>query len=123
MTTGIERGRLTISRSRRYGSRVIDDYLTVLGTPLIGVALLVVIFVIAMAQDPVHGHPTSTVIGVASALLAPALVAAVTVVVRAVMGFTIWRVRVIRLRAWFCLSSSVVLSSERFPPLEGGRPR
>ena len=84
---------------------VINAYLALLGALLAGVALLVIAFVVTMARGPARSRPLSTVVGVASgiatiilgvgtiglaaALLAPVLVAAVAIVMLAAVGYTV----------------------------------
>ena len=85
---------------------VVDAYLALLGGLLAGVAVLVVVFVVAMARGSTHGGRASAVlaagsgiaviilglgtIGLAAALLAPVLVVAVGIVLLAAMGYTAW---------------------------------
>ena len=96
---------------------VIDAYLALLGVLLAGVAVLLIAFLVAMAQGPTRGRPVSPVLGagsgvaviilglgaiaVASALLTPVLAAAVAVVVLAVMGYTAWRLLRYSFPGWF----------------------
>ena len=85
---------------------MIDAYLALLGALLVGVALLVIVFVMATSRGSARSRPISTVLGIgsgiaiiilglgtiglAAALLAPVLVAAVAIAMLAVMGYTAW---------------------------------
>src|SRR5688500_293118 len=90
------RASTVFTEARRRGGMVggvIDAYLALLGVLLAGVAVLLIAFLVAMAQGPTRGRPVSPVLGagsgvaviilglgaiaVASALLTPVLAAAV----------------------------------------------